>query len=407
MSTLSELLTAKTEAQILNELIATADALGLPVTDWISGAVERTNLQIDARTFSKLHLHVPEVVKGGYVRTAFGSWLDILAKDTFEKTRELSKFAEYSLTLSCDNSVAGYSFSSGTLTARADVTRLYELVEPVVVPQNGSAFARFRAVGSGSYYNVNTGMITSFVTPHPGLTVTNAVGKQLLNGADEESDERLQQRCMLSWAERSTGQPRDTYKAWALAASARVSKVKILDQNTSPVPMRPAPGTGLPFAAQGSVDVVLHGQGGLGSEVVTDDRVTPPTPFYPTLFVPGVVNTYIHGRHSETTNVYVYTAQEFTVRIEQTIYVKSAYRASALLAIQNNILALEARLDIGAKLYLSQLTEEAMTPEGVVNAVVTALKDAGGTPLAGSPADYQLPALQVAVLIYLPTVVEV
>jgi Baseplate J-like protein len=153
-------------------------------------------------------------------------------------------------------------------------------------------------------------------------------------------------RCKLRWSELASSPTRDTITAWALKASSSVQKVSVADNN--------------PRGA-GTHDVVVWGDGGIGSSVCTDDRVQPSTqntpPYYPSSFTPGLVNTYLQARRGVNSDLRVYPATEDTITMTATITTLPGHRATVEPQILANLEALEKALEIGGLLYRNNVID--------------------------------------------------
>lgn len=154
-------------------------------------------------------------------------------------------------------------------------------------------------------------------------------------GVDAESDAALRIRAALRWAERGGGATADAYKSWALSASASVDQVRVLDQHPR---------------GQGTVDVVLWGSGGIGSDVVT------------------AVNAYVQFRRPLTADVQVYSATPRTLTFTLELYAPGADATRVQADVLTNLAALQQAALIGSVFYRSEIIEAAMTVAGVLDA---------------------------------------
>ncbi|HEX2863995.1 MAG TPA: baseplate J/gp47 family protein [Deinococcales bacterium] len=338
MPTLSDLLTAQDKDTLLAQLIANLNADGTwPATDWNVGSVGRTLLDVDATALADLSASVPLIAAGGYLDTATGAWLDLLAGSAYQLTRAPAVPAIGTLRLTCDPALGPYIVQANDLWATTTAGLRFTNTTGGALTPGGTLDLTVQAESPGATWNAPIGAVTTLVTPLPGVTCNNpaAIG----GGTDAENDERLRQRCRLQWATLSGGATASAYQAWALAASPSVSKVLVRDQ---------AP------RGQGTADVVLWNDGGpIDAGTV------------------NVANAYIQARRPVTADVSVYAATETIVTLTATVTVKAAYLTSAQAAIPALLATLRQQTPIAGTLYLAALVEALMTPAGVINAVIT------------------------------------
>src|SRR5579885_3187771 len=92
MASLSDLTTPQTADQIKAQLIAALQDLGFPVTDWFSGGVGRTLLELLAQGLALFSQLIAAIAAGGFVTQASGDWLTLVASDTYQLTRNAATF---------------------------------------------------------------------------------------------------------------------------------------------------------------------------------------------------------------------------------------------------------------------------------------------------------------------------
>ncbi len=333
MPSLRDLLTPKSRDAILQELIDLLRERGFPITDWHPGGVGRTILEVDAAALEDLYALVPAIAAGGYLATAQGPWLDLLVESAYGLNRHPATFARGKVVLTAAPGFGPYTLDPGDLwVGTADGLR-YRNTTGGVLPAGGTLEVEVQAESPGSRYNVPTGTITILHTPLPGVSVTNRADWLLEAARDEETDEELRRRARLRWASLGTGATRAAYEFWALAHPA-VTKVRVLDDHPR---------------GQGTVDVVIWGEGGLGLEVVDS------------------VNAYIQERRPLTANVEVYSAIPRSVHVEAEVYVRPGYLLIALEAGLEELRELERATPIGGTLYRSAVIEALFVRPYVVN----------------------------------------
>jgi phage-related baseplate assembly protein len=186
-------------------------------------------------------------------------------------------------------------------------------------------------------------------TPLPGISVSNT---EILEAAiDKESDAAYRARCRLRWGELGFGATRAAYESWALSSTPSITKVRVLDNNPR---------------GQGTVDVVVWGEGGLGSGAV------------------AAADAYIQQRKPVTANVQVYAATQVNIAITATIRLKAGFLTQVQAEVASRLAAFQQSLPIGAIVYRSALVE-ALFVANVLDVALTA-----------PPADQTLTPTQVA-----------
>ena len=217
MTTLDTLIRTTTRAQELDALLATLAAEGLPVTAWQAGNALRTLAVADAEALRDLRGVVSEIARGGYLDTAEGGWLTLLALGVFDIARVPAQYNTRDVTVTCASGAGPYTITPAQLVV-SDGTRRWQSTNAanVTVPSGGSVTIRVRAEEPGDAYNVSGATITTIIAPAlAGLTVLG--GATVEAGAPEESDATLRARCRARWATLGRGATLAAYDFWALS----------------------------------------------------------------------------------------------------------------------------------------------------------------------------------------------
>jgi len=328
-------------SRLLSELLARVDSNGVPyytLTDFEPGGVARTLLEVDAEALSDLDGTVLNIAAGGFTDSAVGPWLDLVASSFFSLERHESTFAVDRITLTCDPLLGPYEIAAGQLWVSSASGLLFNSLEAGVIISGGTLTLSARAEQAGSAYNLPRNTLTRLATPLPGVTVTNPVTGLRQAGSDLESDDSLRRRCFVRWGELGQG-PRDAYESWARLFPS-VTKVSVLDQHPR---------------GQGSVDVVLWGDGGIGADTVP------------------IVRDYILARKPMTSDVQVYAATERPIIVKADIRYPRAREVEAQAAVTASLSNLARVQGIGTMLYRSSIVEALFVGSGgVVDANVVA-----------------------------------
>ena len=333
---LSDLLTPIPSDTLLQGILTQLAARGYPITDWESGGVFRTLLEVESATLADVYTLIPTIAGSGFLRYAAGGWLDELALSEYNLTRKSSVFTVDTLTLT-NTSTTAYTLRAGDIWVQSANGLRFNSLDAGVIPAGSSLAIRVQAEHPGSAYNLPRGTLTQLLTPFPGVTASNMAAVAVA-GVDAESDSSLANRSRLRWAELGGGATKAAYEFWALSSSNSVTKVAVLDQHPR---------------GQGTVDVLVWGEGGIGAGPVSS------------------ADAYIQARRPVTADVQVYAATEqvqpVTLRV---LLTTPALRPTAQSQIVASIAALQVATPIGGTLYRAALYEQAMLASGVINVIV-------------------------------------
>lgn len=339
MASLAELLKAKSRDEVLQLVLAEmADPRhAFPLTDVGVGSVWRTIVEGDVQALADLYAFLPALARSGFADLASGDWLDLHAQSFYQLERKPSVFAEHTITLTAQSGFGPYDIPVNQLWVLAQPDKRFVNTTGGILLSGSSLSLRVRAESPGSEYNVAEGAINSLITALPGVTVTNGAGSLVIAGANVESDESLRRRLKLRWPAMGVGGPRALYEMWALEASESVTKVNVKDWHPR---------------GEGTLDVILWGDGGIGSEDV------------------AIVAAYIDERKMAY-DVRVAAAATVTQDLTGTVNVEAGTLTQAEVEIQANLDALQAELPIGGTLYRAELFQRIQDAAGVINTVLT------------------------------------
>lgn len=318
MPLLADLKKGCTAQEVLNTLLANLQSRGFPVTDWTEGGVARTLLEaVAAAIADEVSVLIPRIVRAGLLAYAEGEDLDALAEGFYGISRTPAQFAEGKVRLTAQTGMGPYSITAGSFWVGTPGGLRYVAMENATVPQGGYVDVRVRAESPGAAYNVAAGDISVVLTPYPGLSVTNLSGWLITAGRDAEMDEELRERCRARWATLGCVRVADAYVQMAKDAAPAITKVAVY--------------AGL--RGQGTVDVVVWGDGGIGSADV------------------AAANAYIQDRKDLVADVSVYAATPRTITLSGTVYVRAGAVSLVQSDVSNAIAALERSIPIGGVVY--------------------------------------------------------
>ncbi len=220
MTTYAALQTATTADAYLTQLLATLASNGFPATAWQSGNAGRTLARADAEALADLRAVVADVVKGGYLDTATGDWLTLLAAGLFDLDRVASTYAVGEITLSCSASAGPYTITAAGLVV-SDGTRRWRSTNTAsrTLASGGTLTLAVKAESPGTAYNVSGSTITVITSPALAGVTVSAVSSWLTTTAvGDETDAELRARCRLRWSTLGRGANTDAYEYNALNA---------------------------------------------------------------------------------------------------------------------------------------------------------------------------------------------
>lgn len=338
MPTLSNLLVQKTQQEMLSSLLTYLQARGYSLTDFYSGSVQRTLIETDAQGLSDLTAYSANIAQGGFVELALADWLTLLAESQYNIDRLPSTATEGVIRVSAEAGLGSHTIAAGAMLFSTPSGLTFFNLENFSVAEGGHTDTPIKASQTGSAYNVSSNTITVISTPIVGLSCTNQGSWITKAGSDQETDTALRARCKLRWAELGYGATADAYRFWALSARSEVKKVKVLDN--------------LP-RGQGTVDVIIYGDGALGSTVVND------------------VDAYIQIRKPITADVDVYSATQHNESIRATIYYKAGTLSLVQAAVTTELANLQLETPIGGTIYKSRIIESLFVRPYVTNVTLT------------------------------------
>jgi len=217
---IDDLTTPLTKDEVEDAIYSAIESRGVATAGWKPGAVVRTFIagtSIVLAAFSEL---TALIARSGFLSTATGDWLELLALEVYGVTKNKGSFATGNVTLT--NSGGGvFAVAIGDLTVSNSLTgKAYKntaafnlaagsLISTVAIQVPVSAIE----IGSDSTSiaaaidTINTSMI--------GVTVTNALA---IVGQDPESDPALRARASASIASLSSNGPKGAYESATFGA---------------------------------------------------------------------------------------------------------------------------------------------------------------------------------------------
>jgi len=175
MAALSDLLTTQTAQQIFSTLLGYYQAAGFPTTAWQPMGVERTRLMAFSTALADVSAnYIPTIAGGGYVDTASGDWLRLLAAQMYGLDYIPAGFTVGTMVLSSSAAAPTYNIQAGDLVAVVAATgnRYINSTGGTLAPSSTLSLA-FKAEFAGSKYADASSSAITLVSPLPGVTISN------------------------------------------------------------------------------------------------------------------------------------------------------------------------------------------------------------------------------------------
>jgi phage-related baseplate assembly protein len=204
------LMIVETAAKILEGGLALAKSMGLPVTTWRTGDPTRSLYKYLATTLASLEGVNAEFIKAGFLSTAQGEWLTVLAWEVYGVPRVEATYADPDVSI-VNNGGGNFEFAPGeAIFANSLTNKTYHNTNTVVFNGLGAtATFELAADEAGSDSSVGVNEIDTIITNMPGVAIT---GSTVGFANDEQSDDALKEQCRASLGALSPNGPRDAYE---------------------------------------------------------------------------------------------------------------------------------------------------------------------------------------------------
>lgn len=230
MITIAELLVPVTTDQQLEKFLTALEDIGIKARSWRQAGSLRSILRVVAAAYAGFSTSILGFVQAGFLETALGGWLTLLAFYVYGVTRIAATQATGKVTLT--NSGAGvYSIAINTLRIIAN-GKAFTNVAAISLNPGNVLSVDIIAIEAGTASNVAVGATWTIETTLPGVTCTNSAA---IVGANAEIDADLRQRCKDRLGILSGRGPRGAY-AYAIRSAVRTdgSPVDVNRHSISP-----------------------------------------------------------------------------------------------------------------------------------------------------------------------------
>ena len=217
MISISELMVPTTGTAQLEKMLSALEATGLKARSWRAGGALRTILSVVASVYAAFTVSMLGFIQAGFIETATGGWLTLVAFYVYGVTRNPSTFAAGQVQLT--NAGGGvYTLNPGEFRCVSAVTqKRYTNIAAITLAAGSTLLVNVLAVEAGTASSATVGTVTVLETILPGVVCTNLVA---IVGSDAEVDVVLTQRCLDKLGTLSTRGPRSAY-SYAVRSATR------------------------------------------------------------------------------------------------------------------------------------------------------------------------------------------
>lgn len=302
-----------------------------PVTDWNSGGVVRTLLELQTEIIDELigraDSVLPQILGQGSIDSSDGDWTAAVAFGLFGLSKILGTQWTQTVLLACTAGKGPYVFTAGTqVLLTTDNKRGIVSVGGTL---SGGGTLSIDVVGESP--GALRGLINRLESPLAGVSVVSSAVKIVSSvpqfGSDDETDNALIARCLARWPSLATIGTKDRVEVWARAASTEVTRIRVDADTVNP----------------GGVIVTIAGVSG----AVSGGAVT-------------AAQAYVDARAPITDFITIQNASNLTITATANVTVPAAQLAAIQAAADATWNAYLASAQIGAVVYRSRLLQAVM-----------------------------------------------
>jgi phage-related baseplate assembly protein len=231
----TDLFSVTTKARVYAKALEIATTLGLPVTSWRAGDPTRSVYHVIAEEIETRDVTAAAYAKAGFLDSATGDWLTLLADQVYNVQREDATAATNTLELT--NTEGGvYAWDVGDLVFRSSVNgkTYHNTTSGTLSAVAETIDVGFVADESGSDSALAEDELDEIVTAMPGVAIT---ASGAATAADAEEDEALRIRCRASTGALSANGPADAYRFVAtsseLTGNTETTRVYVVENSTA------------------------------------------------------------------------------------------------------------------------------------------------------------------------------
>lgn len=209
----TSLFSVSTLEQILDVGLSVARVLSVPVTSWRSGDPTKALFHFLATVLAERETVASEFIKSGFLSTATGDWLTVVAEELYGVDRPAATAATSTITLS-NTTGRYYNLAAGEVTVlNASTGATYHSTAALVLPRGETATLTVEADEPGSAGSAVANDIDTIVSTMLGVSITAST---LATGTDALDDTALRTLCRATLGALSPNGPPDAYEYVAL-----------------------------------------------------------------------------------------------------------------------------------------------------------------------------------------------
>ncbi len=238
--TITQLTTAPSTDDIFNQMITWLVAMGLPADQWRKGGVARSVLRVVAMTFANFAQLISFIASMGFLDTATGDFLTLLAFYVYGVTRVVATFATGQV-LASNSSGGIYTYTPGEFIVINTITKksFVNVSTFTLNPGDSNIPVDIEATELGTDSNSSPGQITTMGISDTGVSCTNPLA---VLGLDAWTDEILRAACRAKLGSLSLMGPRGAY-LYAIAVAVSPTTGQPVNVNRSSVSASSSTGT--------------------------------------------------------------------------------------------------------------------------------------------------------------------
>lgn len=204
------LIAVRTASAIYTTGLGVATGLGVDTTTWRTGDPTRSTYKFLAEVLAEHDGYVADYIRAGFLSTAFGDWLKILAVEVYGVTPAEATFATSQVTIK-NNGGGTYPIGARDLTFKSSLSgKTYHNVSATVTLSPGVQITvDVEADEAGSDSSAGVDEIDQLVTTKLGVDI---LGSTAAVGIDAQSDDSIKADCTASLGALSPNGPPDAYR---------------------------------------------------------------------------------------------------------------------------------------------------------------------------------------------------
>jgi hypothetical protein len=204
------LIAVRTAAAIYTTGLSVATGLGVDTTTWRTGDPTRSTYKFLAEVLAEHDGYVADYIRAGFLSTAFGDWLKILAVEVYGVTPAEATYATAQVTVK-NNGGGTYPIGARDLTFKSSLSnKTYHNVSATATLAPGVQITiDVEADEAGSDSSAGVDEIDQLVTTKLGVDI---LGSTAAVGIDAQSDDSIKADCTASLGALSPDGPPDAYR---------------------------------------------------------------------------------------------------------------------------------------------------------------------------------------------------